>query len=281
MAKRLASIGALCLSLVLGGCGGGGQADEKAEPKTEASAAELAQLGLPRIEPPDSPPPIRLRARDIREGSGVAAAIADEVTVDYAGADYETGVERWRSRGRPGPLSFQLGGSAVIPGWEKGIVGMRVGGRRELIVPSSLATGKGARIYVIDLRAVHRQTDRPIALGASDGIQDADKPTVALPKRPPRGLVVRDRRRGSGPAVEIPAAVKVKYMGIDYRTYRAFFNSWGPNRVVELSLEDPRSVWAEGLAGMRVGGLREVLVPARLGYGSGPLIYAIELLSIE
>ena len=244
------------------------------------SAAEIEHLTEPRIKTPSGPPPERLEVSDIRRGWGRVAAAADEVTIEFAGVGYRRGEGRWRSRDALGPFRFQLGGYGVIAGWERGIAGMKVGGRRELRVPARLATGQGARIYVIDLLAVHRQTGSSTALGASDGPQDPGKPTVALPRPPPKEIVVTEVRKGSGKPVEIPGHATVKYVGVDYRTDYSFFNAWGPNLPSRLLLEDAHSVWARGLAGMRVGGRRQIFVPAKLAYGGGPLVFVLELTAV-
>jgi peptidylprolyl isomerase len=286
LATSTRSIGSVALIGVVGvalaGCGGGKISTEPAKSKSTMSAAESAQLSRPRIQPPSGAPPKRLIVEDLKKGWGFTAKRADEITIDYAGTDYGAAAERWSSRDGLGPFRFQLGGRGVISGWEQGLEGMRVGGRRKLIVPSRLATRKGARIYVIDLLAVRHQDSSPIAVGASDGIQDPGKPSAAVPNRPPpKVLVVEELRRGSGPRVETPSEVTVKYLGVDYETGLAFFNAWGPDRASRLSLGNLGRVWAVGLKGMRIGGRRRLIVPAKLGYGSGPLIYAVELLAID
>jgi FKBP-type peptidyl-prolyl cis-trans isomerase len=273
---------ALCLPLTFAACGDRSASTETTRSKDAMSPAEIAQLSKPRVKSPGGSPPEHLQIRDLENGWGAVAAQADEVTIEYVGADYRTGAERWRSRDRLGPFRFQLGGYGVIQGWEQGLRGMRVGGRREMVIPSKLATGEGARIYVVDLLAVHRQTKPPIAVGASDGPRDPGMPRATLPNPPvPQKLVVKELRRGSGKVAEIPGEVTVKYVGIDYKSGYSFFNAWGPNLPSRLSLEDNRSVWARGLAGMRVGGRRELFIPAKLGYGGGSILYAFELTSIN
>lgn len=143
------------LCLVLAACGGGestGQG-QPARPKTAMSKSEVAALSEPKVNPPSTPPPKDLVVRDLREGSGVRAKPEDTIVVDDVGVSYGSGEEfetTWGEGGRPSRLPLY----EVIEGWEEGLPGMKVGGRRELIVPSKMAYGKGPVIYVIDLLAV-------------------------------------------------------------------------------------------------------------------------------
>jgi peptidylprolyl isomerase len=109
------------------------------------------------------PPPTRLVTRDLIRGVGSRAANGEVLTVDYVGAFYKNGKVFDSSWRRHEPFVFPLGRGEVIQGWERGIIGMRVGGRRELVVPPSLAYGKrGSRptipprstlVFIIDLLA--------------------------------------------------------------------------------------------------------------------------------
>ena len=246
------------------------------------SATEIAQLPSLRAPVPHGPPPKRLIISDVKKGWGRPAVLSDEVTIEFAGTDFDSGVERWRSQGNLGPFQFLLGGFGVIRGWESGLKGMRVGGRRELIVPSSLAAGKGARTYAIDMLAVHPQTEIPTVAGAADGPQDPGRPSVFVSSRPPpRTLLVEDLRPGRGQPLGSATAATVKYVGIDYASGYSFFNAWGPNQPSDVSLDDPQSVWARGLKGMRVGGQRRLTIPDGLAYGGGALIYSLELTAIS
>jgi peptidylprolyl isomerase len=119
----------------------------------------------PKITVPSGAAPKTLVSKDIITGTGAAAKDGDEISVDYVGATYSNGKvfsASW-SNGKGLGFPFQLGAGTVIPGWEEGIVGMRVGGRRELIIPPSLAYGSVARtgipanstlIFIIDLIGV-------------------------------------------------------------------------------------------------------------------------------
>jgi peptidylprolyl isomerase len=96
----------------------------------------------PEVEVPTGPAPKELEITDITEGDGDEAQAGDTVTVQYVGVKYADGEEFDTSYDDPEPLTFQLGMEQVIPGWEEGIPGMKIGGRRELVIPPNLAYGK-------------------------------------------------------------------------------------------------------------------------------------------
>jgi peptidylprolyl isomerase len=95
----------------------------------------------PEIEFPDRDPPTELDIQDISEGTGAEARPGQTVRVHYVGVAFSTGEEFDASWNRGEPLEFQLGAGRVIPGWDQGLVGMKVGGRRQLIIPPDLAYG--------------------------------------------------------------------------------------------------------------------------------------------
>ena len=94
----------------------------------------------PEIEVPDEPA-TELVTEDIVEGDGPEAKSGDEVEVEYMGVAQSTGTEFDSSFEREEPFSFPLGGGQVIPGWDEGIVGMKEGGRRLLVIPGEMAYG--------------------------------------------------------------------------------------------------------------------------------------------
>lgn len=115
----------------------------------------------PKIEKPTGPPPRELKQDDIVEGDGAMAKAGSTVTVQYVGVLYDTGEQFDASWDRGEPFTFELGAGKVIPGWDKGVEGMRVGGRRRLVIPPDLAYGdRGAGgaigpgetlVFVVDL----------------------------------------------------------------------------------------------------------------------------------
>ncbi|WP_299537692.1 FKBP-type peptidyl-prolyl cis-trans isomerase [uncultured Streptomyces sp.] len=121
-------------------------------------------IDKPEIDFPGGEPPADLEIKDIWEGDGPVAKAGDNVSVHYVGVAFSTGEEFDSSWNRGTPLQFPLGAGRVIKGWDQGVQGMKVGGRRQLTIPAHLAYGEqgaGARIapgetliFVCDLVAV-------------------------------------------------------------------------------------------------------------------------------
>ena len=95
----------------------------------------------PEIDFPGGDPPTELEITDIWEGEGAVAKAGDNVRVHYVGVAYSTGEEFDASWNRGDPLEFRLGVGQVIAGWDQGVQGMRVGGRRQLVIPPDMAYG--------------------------------------------------------------------------------------------------------------------------------------------
>ena len=179
--KRLALIFLACLALVVAGCGssddsstGSGESTATSTESSEKSPAESGgsaekqssggEKTKPKVTVPSGPPPKQLEIKEIEKGTGATAKAGDEALVQYVGVGYESEEEFDSSWSHNEPLPLKLGAGGVIPGWEQGIEGMKVGGRRELIIPPNLAYGPEGRppvigpnetlIFVIDLLAV-------------------------------------------------------------------------------------------------------------------------------
>ncbi len=154
--KALVSILALCALLAFAGCGGSDSSSS-----TESTA--VTKKTKPDVSVPKGPPPKKLVVKEIEEGTGATAKAYDVVTVQYVGVNYKSGAEFDSSWSRQEPFTFNLGAREVIRGWDQGIAGMKVGGRRELIVPPDLGygeTGTGSippnetLVFVVDLLSI-------------------------------------------------------------------------------------------------------------------------------
>ncbi len=157
----------LCAALAIAGCGSGGSSTGSTESSSAGSTASTAPAAgktKPKVEVPKGAPPKKLVVKELEKGTGAVAKAGNEVTVQYVGVDYKTGKQFDASWDRGEPFSFRLGAGQVIPGWDKGVQGMKVGGRRELIVPPNLAYGAAGAppaiapnstlVFVIDLLEV-------------------------------------------------------------------------------------------------------------------------------
>jgi peptidylprolyl isomerase len=121
-------------------------------------------LERPQIEQPEGDVPFELGIEDLVVGSGDEATAGKKVTVHYVGVSFSTGAEFDASWNRGQPFEFKLGKGQVIPGWDAGVLGMKVGGRRKLTIPSAMAYGaRGAGgviqpheplVFVVDLLGV-------------------------------------------------------------------------------------------------------------------------------
>jgi FKBP-type peptidyl-prolyl cis-trans isomerase len=167
MRGRLLTI-LIVAGLVLAGCGGS-SGGPTAEPGQDANgkcpavegAAGQSTTTKPEVEVPSGEPPTELVCVELVNGEGAEAKAGDEVEVQYVGVNYKTGKEFDSSWSRNEPFPFTLGEGAVIKGWDQGVVGMKVGGRRQLIIPPELGYGASGSppsipanetlVFVVDL----------------------------------------------------------------------------------------------------------------------------------
>ena len=118
----------------------------------------------PRIAKPTGRPPKQLVVKDLVKGKGATARAGSQLTVNYVGVGFSDGKEFDSSFKAGQPFEFELGAGMVIPGWDEGIAGMKVGGRRRLTIPPDKAYGAGGSppaigpnetlVFVVDLLGV-------------------------------------------------------------------------------------------------------------------------------
>lgn len=150
--KFFVLIAVICATAMFVACGGDDstvESDSTAQVEKPVNEEFIEHGPKPTIKPPSTPPK-ELVVKDLKEGSGPPAKDGDMMTVEYLSVDM-AGVESFSTWGGAAPLTFRLGGGAFFPGWDLGLKGMRVGGRREILIPARLTGGSGTLIYVVDL----------------------------------------------------------------------------------------------------------------------------------
>ena len=166
----------LCVALAIAVAGCGGDSDSSSG-STESSESTKAGESTKSSEPantdtskkpvvvvPKNISPKKYAYKEIVEGTGATAKSGDTVTVQYVGVGFDSEEEFDSSWSRNEPFIFTLGAGEVIKGWDKGVEGMKVGGRRELLLPANLAYGPAGSppkigpnetlIFVVDLLEV-------------------------------------------------------------------------------------------------------------------------------
>jgi len=124
----------------------------------------MSEKTKPQVRVPDGAAPSDLQVTDLTVGDGAEATAGSTVDVHYVGVSHSSGQQFDASWDRGQPLSFPLGAGRVIAGWDQGVAGMRVGGRRRLVIPPHLGYGdRGAGgviapgetlVFVVDLIGV-------------------------------------------------------------------------------------------------------------------------------
>jgi peptidylprolyl isomerase len=174
MTKRISTTAAAALLAAAGlsACGGSAKAPGvQVAPSGGSTSATQTTASVPRslskqptVSVPKGPPPAHLVTKDLIKGSGTTASAGRTVTVNYVGVLYSTGKQFDSSWSRNQPFTTPLTAGSVIPGWVQGIQGMKVGTRRELIIPPALGYGKTGQpptippsstlVFVVDLLSV-------------------------------------------------------------------------------------------------------------------------------
>jgi peptidylprolyl isomerase len=174
MTKRIPTIVASTLLAAAGlsACGGSSKAPGvQTAPSGGSTSATQTTASVPpalsrqpTVSVPKGAPPTHLVVKDLITGNGTTATAGKTVTVNYVGVLYNTGKQFDSSWSRNQPFTTPLSSGSVIPGWVQGIQGMKVGTRRELIIPPALGYGKTGQpptippnstlVFVVDLLSV-------------------------------------------------------------------------------------------------------------------------------
>ncbi len=248
-----------------------------------------------------------LKIEDVKIGKGAAAQTGDSVSVHYTG---------WLASGKifdasklhgNTPFTFQLGAGQVIKGWDIGVVGMKVGGVRQLVIPAKLAYGRQGAPPTIPPDATLTFRIHMLAITAAPG-ENRHHAKQKASKRPPSvkpatkfvkkqkladGLKLEDVKLGKGPMVKKGETIAVHYTGWlpNGKVFDASSLHGDQQFTFQVGAGQVIKGWDIGVLGMRVGGVRQLVIPAKLAYGKAgspptipantPLTFQIHLLAIQ
>lgn len=247
-----------------------------------------------------------VKSRDVKVGTGPECRAGAEVTIHYTGW-LPDGTVFDSSKDRGQPATFALGG--LIKGWQEGIPGMKPGGVRKLVIAPDKGYGAQSKgkipanstlIFEVELIESKGGVEPPRARrdpppADLSKLSDGTAPEADDPNLKPLGtggLKYRDLKEGDGPVCPAGASVIMDYTGWLSTGGRYFDSSWKPGS--DGPLKSPLGGlirgWQQGVPGMKVGGIRKLVIPPELGYGAGgqgpipggaTLVFEIELLGFK
>ncbi len=264
----------------------------------ELNAAPVVKLG------PDTSKVTKLQVCDLVQGTGTAVAAGSSITAQYIGIGAVSGKKFDASWDRGQPSTFSL--DKVIAGWTNGLPGMKLGGRRLLVIPGDQAYGANppsaeiaaneALVFVVDAVPTPVPTVGPHVEGTA-GVTvtgDAGKaPTIAVTPETAKvtQLTISDITVGTGAEAKAGATVSMQYVGALASTGKTFDSSWKTGKAVSFDLTQIITGIADGVPGMKVGGRRLIVMTGAQGFGANPpanlgvkanepLVFVVDLVSV-
>ena len=206
--------------------------------------------------------PSGLKYLDLKTGEGTEAKKGSAIKAHYTGMLQKNGKKFDSSVDRGTPLEIDIGVGQVIKGWDEGIVGMKVGGKRKLFIPYDLAYGENGRPP-----AIPRKADLVFEVELVDVATEITAPEGA--KKTAGGVLYTDTTEGTGTEATAGKKVEVHYTGKLQKNGKKFDSSVDRGETFTFTLGQKEVIqgWDEGVAGMKEGGKRKLFIPSKLGYG--------------
>lgn len=303
--------------LLTAACGG----DDKGSDSASASASAPSKDGFPAItagakfgEKPTlakgkGTPPKELKTNVISEGDGAKLKNGDAIQVSYLGQAWDSTKPFDNSFDRKQPFDMTLGAGMVIQGWDKGLVGQKVGSRVELVIPPDLgygAQGQGdikanaTLVFVVDiLKAKQIPASAKGTPVAQDNVDlpkvgtktDGKAPTLTIPSKvtPPKKLVSNYVLESKGEVVKATDSVVVNYVAKLWKSGKTFDSTYATGKtqtfpLAQVTLKGLKN----GLVGKKIGSRVLLVVPPDQAFGkkaqqsipaNSTLVFAVDILA--
>ncbi|WP_371094964.1 FKBP-type peptidyl-prolyl cis-trans isomerase [Streptomyces sanglieri] len=312
--RRLAGLLVVPLLLLTAACG-----DEKGSDSVSASAESKdgfpaitagAKFGeKPTLAKGTGNPPKELKTRVVSEGDGATLKNGDAIQVNYLGQSWDSDKPFDNSFDRKQPFDLTLGAGMVIQGWDKGLVGKKVGSRVQLVIPPELGYGDRGQgdikpnatlVFVVDvLKATQIPASAKGTEVAQDNIDlpkvgtntDGKAPKVTIPTKsdPPSKLVSNYILESKGDVVKDTDSVVVNYVGLLWKDGKTFDSTYAAGKtqtfpLAQVTLKGLKN----GLVGKKIGSRVLLVIPPDQGFGDkaqqtipakSTLVFSVDLLA--
>ena len=244
---------------------------------TSTSPGDTAAVATTTAPNPDKPTvdipaelPTELVVTDLTEGTGPAAEAGDIVVVNYVGVRSVDGTEFDNSYDRGEPFSVTLGAGQVIQGWDDGLVGIKQGGRRQLDIPADLAYGDNPQGGVIQPGdALTFVVDAVAVISIPDASQE---PQITVTGGPNVAeIATTDLVVGEGTEIATGQHVYIHLLAFRADTGEKIDSSWPAGAPLDFDYDAGQLLPGieSAMAGMKVGGRRQMTIPFEQGFGAG------------
>jgi len=231
-------------------------------------------------------PASTLQVKVLSDGEGPAVKKGEFLVADYLGQLWRDNKVFDNSYNR-GPAGFRIGEGQVIPGWDEGLVGKKIGSRVLLVIPPDKGYGSKGQpdadiraddtlVFVVDVLGAHAAkaaaSGQTVELSSSlPAVSGAAAPKIAIPRgeKPPTSLISQMVVKGDGPAVTKGQLLVSQYTGVLWRDGKTFDSSWDRGQPASFGIGVGQVIkgWDEGLVGKPVGSRVLLVIPPGKGYG--------------
>ncbi len=314
--RRAIVVGALALSLLLAACG----SDDELGGKVVKDGVGCTVAEADRVETaPEVPDDVKVGKAttnttiDKPDKDACEAGTEQYLTVDLIGATVDDGTVFTDTYGTDRPLTMKLGQQQLIIGLETGLTGIKVGERRQIVIPAAEAYGADGNpaqdigadedlVFIVDLVSV---TDSPVVCNEAaplpEGTREGKPTEVEMPVEAPVDEVTTTvLTEGDGPEATKESYLTVDYVGVSCASGRQFDSSWDREEPITIAMAGATPTdtafsvipgWTEGLEGQKQGSTVQIDIPFEDGYGtagrppdigtSDPLVFIVKIIEVS